>query len=88
MYGQSRIKELTILSMSGSPKSQKKCRTDICVKINSPHLTLMLWFKTLLLIRPGVPITHGQSHSPELRLAANYNFPHCPKSTSDNLENK
>ena len=51
MYGQSRIKELTILSMSGSPKSQKKCRTDKCVKINSPHLTLMLWFKTELLIR-------------------------------------
>ena len=53
-------------------------------------LTLMLWFKTdqSLVCAVCLSLTDTQSHSPELRLAANYNFPHCPKSTSDNLENK
>ena len=35
-----------------------------------------------------LPVTHGQSHSPELRLAANYNFPHCPEHFRHILENK
>ena len=76
-------------------ESHKMCtemNVKRCKDTNSPHVTLMLWFKTpsdqSLPLRPGLSLMATQSHSPELRLAANYNFPHCPKYTSDNLENK